>query len=80
MLNCRYTGEGGISNMAIISVKMVSGWAADAASLKSLVKSEVVQRYEIDKDGTVQLYFNQVRCSSRGADGNQIKFWISWIS
>lgn len=58
-----YNGEGGVSNMAIISVRMVSGWAADPASLKSLMKAEdpVVARYEIDEDGTVQLYFNQVK-------------------
>lgn len=55
-----YEGEGGASNMAIISIEMVTGWEADRTSLKDLVKEGKVARFEVDKDGTVQLYFEQV--------------------
>lgn len=46
--------------MAIISIEMVTGWEADRTSLKDLVKEGKVARFEVDKDGTVQLYFEQV--------------------
>lgn len=48
--------------MAIISVKMVSGWKVDQMSLKDAMKVESVglARYEIDNDGTAELYFEQV--------------------
>ncbi|XP_067934592.1 alpha-2-macroglobulin-like protein 1 [Watersipora subatra] len=67
-----YTGEGGVSNMAIVQAKMVSGWAADKAALKDLMKDESVdlQRYEVGRDGTVQLYFNSL-------DRNQKCFTIN---
>lgn len=60
--HCRYTGEGGVSNMAIIEVKMVSGWAVDKDNLKSLVKNKEtgIRRYEVEKSGTIQLYFDSV--------------------
>lgn len=58
--HCRYTGEGGVSNMAIISVKMESGWKVDETSLKELVKKEKVARYEVDPDGTAEFYFEEV--------------------
>ncbi|XP_067934596.1 ovostatin-like isoform X3 [Watersipora subatra] len=68
----KYTGEGGVSNMAIVQAKMVSGWADDKAALKDLMKDESVdlQRYEVDRDGTVQLYFNSL-------DRNQKCFTIN---
>jgi len=49
--------------MAMVEVKMVSGWVADKSSLKELMKDEEVQlqKYEIDQDGTVQMYFNEVK-------------------
>ncbi|XP_067934593.1 ovostatin-like [Watersipora subatra] len=63
----RYTGEGGVSNMAIVQAKMVSGWAANKAALKDLMKDESVdlQRYEVDRDGTVQLYFNSLNSNQK---------------
>lgn len=58
----RYTGEGGVSNMAIVEVKMVSGWEVDETSLKVLKTDNSVnlRKYEINKDGTAQLYFDEV--------------------
>jgi len=48
--------------MAVLEVKMISGWVASISSLIDLIKMEEVrlQKYEIDPDGTVQLYFNEV--------------------
>jgi len=48
--------------MAMVEVKMVSGWSIVKSSLKALMREEDVelQKYEIDSDGTAQLYFNQV--------------------
>lgn len=48
--------------MAIVEVKMVSGWAVDLATLKPLVKEEEngIRRYEVDKNGAIQLYFDSV--------------------
>ena len=48
--------------MAIVEAKMVSGWAVDKTALKELLKDNTVelQRYEVDKNGAVQLYFNSV--------------------
>ena len=48
--------------MAIVEVKMVSGWAATPSSLKQLLKDNVAQlkRYEVDPNGAVQLYFEPV--------------------
>jgi hypothetical protein len=63
----RYLGEGGVSNMAIVEVKMVSGWAALPSSLKKLLQDNVAQlkRYEVDPNGAVQLYFEPVSINSR---------------
>lgn len=55
-----YQGEGGVSNMVIISVNMISGWQADRTALKTLVKEGKVDRYEVDEDGTVQIYLLKV--------------------
>jgi len=49
------------TNMAIISVKMVSGWEADPASLKSLLKEKRIARYDIDPNGAVQIYLDKVK-------------------
>ena len=60
----RYVGEGSASNMAVVHVKMVSGWIPEKDSLKSLLKDVRVglRRYDIDADSGVQLYFNEVSC------------------
>lgn len=48
--------------MAIIEVKMQSGWSADKKSLSTLLadKDILLKKFEINKDGAVQLYFDQV--------------------
>jgi len=62
-----YLGEGGVSNMAIVEVKMVSGWAAVPSSLKKLLQDNVAQlkRYEVDPNGAVQLYFEPLDRTQR---------------
>lgn len=52
--------------MAIVEVKMVSGWAAQRPSLDKLLTDNVaqLQRYEIDPNGAVQLYFEPVSAAS----------------
>jgi len=66
----KYTGEGGVSNMAIVEVKMVSGWAAQRPSLDKLLTDNVaqLQRYEIDPNGAVQLYFEPLDRTQRCMD------------
>ncbi|XP_067933198.1 alpha-2-macroglobulin-like protein 1 [Watersipora subatra] len=58
----RYEGSGLSTNMAVIKVSMVSGWAADPAELKSLLTNRRVQlkRYDVEKNNAVQLYFDQI--------------------
>lgn len=58
----RYTGPGVASNMAVVQIKMVSGWVADKTSLKSLLNDDRVQlrRYDVEKNNDVQLYFDEV--------------------
>ena len=48
--------------MAIVEVKMVSGWKAVDTSLKRLIKQQTagLKRYEFDPDNTVQFYFDSV--------------------
>lgn len=62
VLPFRYTGPGVASNMAVVQVKMVSGWVADETSLKPLIYDDRVQlqRYDIEKNKDVQLYFDKV--------------------
>ena len=59
----RYTGEGGVSNMAIVEAKMVSGWQPDKDSLEKLKSDSTVElrKYEINPNGAAQLYFDEVR-------------------
>jgi hypothetical protein len=65
----RYNGADDASNMAVIAVKMVSGWIPDKDSIKKL-SSDVslgLKRFEIEKS-MVQLYFEALdktrRCFS----------------
>ncbi|KAF6025638.1 A2ML1 [Bugula neritina] len=53
--------------MAIVEVKMVSGWAVDLATLKPLVKEEEngIRRYEVDKNGAIQLYFDSLGATQK---------------
>ena len=49
--------------MAVIQVRMVTGWAADPYSLKQLMKSTKkigLKRYDVDENNDVQLYFSKV--------------------
>ncbi|CAC5364876.1 unnamed protein product [Mytilus coruscus] len=61
----KFTGPGGVSNMAIVDVKMVTGWVPVKDSLKKLMveKSDPtyigVEKYEID-GSYVHIYFDQL--------------------
>ena len=57
----RYTGPGNESNMAIVAVKMVSGYIPDKESIKQLKQQTKLglKRYEVDKNW-VNLYFDKV--------------------
>lgn len=48
--------------MAVVYVKMMSGWESESDSLKSLLKDKQVgvRRYDVEKNGDVQLYFSKV--------------------
>jgi hypothetical protein len=57
----RYKGSDIASNMAIISVRMVSGWMPDKKSLAELQSNILygIQRVENEKN-TVDIYFNEI--------------------
>ncbi|KAK3608171.1 hypothetical protein CHS0354_034128 [Potamilus streckersoni] len=72
VMNCRsrilkictsYTGPGGSSNMALIEVKMLSGWIPDVNSLQKLLKNEEIglKKYELDErhPDIVNFYFEK---------------------
>lgn len=50
--------------MAVVHVRMISGWAAEQASLKSLLQNSgtrlKLRRYDVEKNNDVQLYFDEV--------------------
>ncbi|KAL5004830.1 hypothetical protein ScPMuIL_018286 [Solemya velum] len=57
----RYLGEDGKSNMAIVDVKMVTGWNPVKSTIKELLdkKNTGITKFEIDKD-YVHFYFNEL--------------------
>ncbi|ELT94944.1 hypothetical protein CAPTEDRAFT_228650 [Capitella teleta] len=57
----RYLGDDQASNMAVVSVKMVSGWIPDKASIKKLQGSTEIQLKRVDIDmNFVHLYFDEI--------------------
>ena len=60
----RFTGPGGVSNMAIVDVKMVTGWIPVKDSLKKLIVGKDspeyigIEKYELD-GSYVHIYFDQ---------------------
>ncbi|KAL3865687.1 hypothetical protein ACJMK2_043051 [Sinanodonta woodiana] len=73
IMNCRsrilkvctsYTGPGGSSNMALVEVKMLSGWIPDINSLQKLLKNEDIglKKYELDEKhpDIVSFYFEKL--------------------
>ncbi|XP_075204633.1 alpha-2-macroglobulin-like [Anomaloglossus baeobatrachus] len=61
-----YTGRREKSNMAVIEVKMLSGYIPDKSTLKKLEKNKLIQRSEIKTD-LVILYLDQI-------DRKQVRF------
>ncbi|KAL4228080.1 Alpha-2-Macroglobulin [Mactra antiquata] len=55
---CTSYRKGGVSNMAIVEVKMPTGWIPVKNSLRELEKSGDVQKMEVDKN-YVELYFDE---------------------
>ncbi|XP_052100569.1 alpha-2-macroglobulin-like isoform X3 [Mytilus californianus] len=61
----KFTGPGGVSNMAIVDVKMVTGWVPVKDSLKKLIVEKNdptyigVEKYEVD-GSYVHIYFDQL--------------------
>jgi len=56
----RYNGTDAKTNMAVIAVKMVSGWTPDKSSIEKLKNMAKLQmkRFDIDKN-VVQIYFDE---------------------
>nr|BAA19844.1 alpha-2-macroglobulin [Limulus sp.] len=57
----KYDGKGGVSNMAVLEMKMVSGWIPDEESIKNIVDREELnlRRYEVDGN-QLNLYFSEL--------------------
>lgn len=55
----RYLGDDGASNMAVVEVKMVTGWKPVKDSLQLLKTSKMISKFELDGK-RVQLYFNEM--------------------
>ncbi|XP_022257127.1 pregnancy zone protein-like [Limulus polyphemus] len=57
----KYDGKGGVSNMAVLEMKMVSGWIPDEESIKNIVdRAELnLRRYEVDGN-QLNLYFSEL--------------------
>jgi len=57
----RYVGSDGVSNMAVMAVKMISGWIPVKESIKSLMlnKALPLKRFEIDMPW-VNFYFDEL--------------------
>ncbi|XP_021351698.1 alpha-2-macroglobulin-like isoform X2 [Mizuhopecten yessoensis] len=55
-----FTGPGGVSNMAMVDVKMVTGWVPVTSTLDELVNDQSlgIQRYEVDGN-LVHIYFDK---------------------
>ncbi|KAM8924772.1 ovostatin-like [Pelodytes ibericus] len=58
-LSIAYQGSKNQSNMAIIDIKMISGYQADYLSLRKMEESDLVSKAEV-KDDHVYLYLNTV--------------------
>lgn len=55
-----FRGPGGISNMAIVDVKMVTGWIPVTSTLDELVKDESLGIQKYEEDGNiVHIYFDK---------------------
>ncbi|XP_065278904.1 alpha-2-macroglobulin-like protein 1 [Emys orbicularis] len=59
VLHARYSGEHPASNMAIIEVKLPSGYTPVKSSLRQLEKQRLVKRLEVQND-QVMLYLDQL--------------------
>ncbi|KAM3913957.1 alpha-2-macroglobulin-like [Leptodactylus fuscus] len=59
LINAAYTGTREKSNMAIIEVKMLSGYIPVKSTIKKLEKDKLIQRSEIAPD-LVTLYLNEI--------------------
>ncbi|XP_018428488.1 PREDICTED: alpha-2-macroglobulin-like [Nanorana parkeri] len=59
LISATYIGTREKSNMAVIEVKMLSGYIPVKSTVKKLQKDQLIQRSEIQMD-TVTLYLNQV--------------------
>jgi len=61
---CTRYNKVGKTNMAVVHVRMISGWAAEQASLKSLLQNSgtrlKLRRYDVEKNNDVQLYFDEI--------------------
>ncbi|KAM5140434.1 alpha-2-macroglobulin-like protein 1 [Mantella aurantiaca] len=69
-LNTTYTGNRDRTNMAVIEVKMLSGYIPIKSTVKKLQKDKLIQRSEIQAD-MVTLYLNEV-----GHDPVKLSFMV----
>ncbi|XP_063818193.1 alpha-2-macroglobulin-like [Pseudophryne corroboree] len=58
-INASYTGPREKSNMAVIEVKMLSGWIPVKSTVRMLEKDKVIQRSDIQTD-MVTMYLNEM--------------------
>ncbi|XP_053544808.1 alpha-2-macroglobulin [Bombina bombina] len=59
-IHTKYTGPRESSNMALITVKMLSGYTPVESSIKSLEEKKLIQRSEVQSD-LVTLYLNELK-------------------
>jgi hypothetical protein len=60
LINAKYIGEKEASNMAMVSVKLPSGWVPVEESIERLKSTAELKRYELAENVAV-LYFDQVK-------------------
>ncbi|XP_063818184.1 alpha-2-macroglobulin-like protein 1 isoform X2 [Pseudophryne corroboree] len=65
LINSKYRGSRAHSNMAVIEIKMLSGYIPVRSSIVQLETKKVIQRSDIQND-VVTLYLNEIGPSPRG--------------
>ncbi|KAL5005061.1 hypothetical protein ScPMuIL_018517 [Solemya velum] len=59
-----YLGPGGKSNMAVIDIKLVTGWSVEQETLEKLLNANTVRwmkKYEVDEErGYIHIYFEHL--------------------
>ncbi|XP_075071983.1 ovostatin-like isoform X1 [Mixophyes fleayi] len=59
-VNLSYKGEQNASNMAVVQIRMPSGYTADLGSLYDMVNKQVISKAEVNPKGDVIIYLDSV--------------------